>query len=664
MQGATASALALRLVKRGALRPEALALAVRRQKVYGGALDTVLLELGLVSEAVLWDELSQLTGLPPAPNHLLAGHLDADPLWDAATARRVGAVALRPRGSAQPFTVVARAGFDQPAVATALASSPTPTFYVAPEPRFLALIGSLYGEPVPPRILALLARLIGAPQVRRWTTPESLPVIPPSDSRPIPNSGHDRPDPAPPHPAPPSSLPVTSQSLPVIADVSPVGPQSLPVVADSRLPVIAEAPPTQSQSLPVIAEAPPAQSQSLPVTSQSLPVIADASPVRPQSLPVPASLWVPAGREERDVEVKPQVAGRVRARTGAVKRTAARDGRSAAPVQSSTTRQPSRPHSPAPARGRVSPPPASPPSEAPAAQAPSLVPSDNAAAAVASPVPLDALTSYIEHADTPYAAPIRAQLIRHYEPDAVLAVWPSSTEPGLLALATLLAAYGHRAAATLHSLLASPMPAHRLCAARALGSPLLPTLEPEPALLETARHDPDPAVRAAAFTALRVHRDQPAVAPLLTSLYAQLASPASGLVSAAAAALGWLRDPGAVPPLIDAFAALESAPAPDEAARMEVHDALVVITAHEPRPATAAGWRRWWQRAGSQTRPDWLFAALDDPDPVRRYAAAADLAEASHDQRFGYAFDLPRPQRRRAAARWHLWWTQSPHRPC
>jgi len=56
------------LVASGLTSAEAVRAAIGRQAVYGGTLDTALLELGTLDETALWTALGQATGLPlPEP---------------------------------------------------------------------------------------------------------------------------------------------------------------------------------------------------------------------------------------------------------------------------------------------------------------------------------------------------------------------------------------------------------------------------------------------------------------------------------------------------------------------------------------------------------------------------------------------------------------------
>jgi len=66
------------LVRDGALPVETVRVALARQIVYGGALDTALLEMNALAESALWDELSLASGLPrPDPDLVRAPSPDA-----------------------------------------------------------------------------------------------------------------------------------------------------------------------------------------------------------------------------------------------------------------------------------------------------------------------------------------------------------------------------------------------------------------------------------------------------------------------------------------------------------------------------------------------------------------------------------------------------------
>jgi hypothetical protein len=162
--------LAERLVSSGALRREAVQMARRRQQVYGGGLDTVLLEMGLVDEGTLWALLVEETGLQPLPPSLLEWPIvEPELLFDLPTARRLGVFAFEsPQVGSLQLQAVARPNFDHAGISDALAGRPVELF-VVPEVRFEALLGSFYAQAIPPRFVSLLGRLMGAEQLRRWS---------------------------------------------------------------------------------------------------------------------------------------------------------------------------------------------------------------------------------------------------------------------------------------------------------------------------------------------------------------------------------------------------------------------------------------------------------------------------------------------------------------
>src|SRR6185436_9434909 len=67
-RGGMASRLSDRLVNAGRVSADTMRAALARQAVYGGALDTALLETDAIEEPLLWEEMGVATGLPiPEP---------------------------------------------------------------------------------------------------------------------------------------------------------------------------------------------------------------------------------------------------------------------------------------------------------------------------------------------------------------------------------------------------------------------------------------------------------------------------------------------------------------------------------------------------------------------------------------------------------------------
>ena len=185
-----ASRLSDRLLATGVVPLTVVRAAVARQAVYGGALDTALLELEAIAEGTLWGELAAATelGIPDrtlceAPQKLVkpdgSDALDLDASWSARC--RAVPVGLK-EGALQILCgePVARAEIE---AATRALDIPFALF-VAPEIWIAAVQQSIYGRPMEPRLVRLFARVVGAEPVRRWQaahapTPPPTPPEPP-----------------------------------------------------------------------------------------------------------------------------------------------------------------------------------------------------------------------------------------------------------------------------------------------------------------------------------------------------------------------------------------------------------------------------------------------------------------------------------------------------
>jgi HEAT repeat protein len=160
------SRLSSLLVRDGVLGVKRMEQAFQRQVIYGGALDTILLEMGAVPEERLWHYLSLSTGLPAADRDLLEYF---DPR----------AVQVCPRDNAERFHV-APCALDGPALrvlvtdpvdlgeleslATSLGVPVQP--FVVPEYRFHLHLERLFGIPTPSRFAALARKGGFVPSVR------------------------------------------------------------------------------------------------------------------------------------------------------------------------------------------------------------------------------------------------------------------------------------------------------------------------------------------------------------------------------------------------------------------------------------------------------------------------------------------------------------------
>jgi hypothetical protein len=181
------SRLSDHLLAAGLVPRESVRAAVARQAVYGGALDTALLELDAIDEAAVWTALAAATelGIPDralceAPQKLVkpdgSDALDLDAAWSA----RCHAVPVGLKDGALQILCgepVARA-----AIETATAALAIPfALYVAPEIWVAAVQQAIYGRIMEPRLVRLFARIVGAQPVRRWQaahTPAPPPLPP------------------------------------------------------------------------------------------------------------------------------------------------------------------------------------------------------------------------------------------------------------------------------------------------------------------------------------------------------------------------------------------------------------------------------------------------------------------------------------------------------
>ncbi|MGB7812384.1 MAG: hypothetical protein WBP56_14815, partial [Polyangia bacterium] len=162
------SSLVSALVKASLLSQEIAVEAEQRHQLYGGGLDTVLLEMGLIDEKTLVTELAHLTGIPAAPLERLANpDPQAAPWLDAGAAARLGAVPIGRSEDALELAVHPEADHDA-LVAWSGERHLLVEPYLVSEARFRGLLGVVYRIPVPPRFVSLLAKLMGATSARRW----------------------------------------------------------------------------------------------------------------------------------------------------------------------------------------------------------------------------------------------------------------------------------------------------------------------------------------------------------------------------------------------------------------------------------------------------------------------------------------------------------------
>ncbi len=168
-----ASRLSDRLLAAGLVPEETVRAAIARQAVYGGTLDTALLELEALDEPTLWAALADATDLTVPDRSLCespekyAGPPGAAVNLDAAWSVRCRAVPVAQRDGALQILCaepVARAELDDAAAALGIPFA----LYVAPEIWVAAVRQAVFDQPMAPRLVRLFARVVGAEPVRRW----------------------------------------------------------------------------------------------------------------------------------------------------------------------------------------------------------------------------------------------------------------------------------------------------------------------------------------------------------------------------------------------------------------------------------------------------------------------------------------------------------------
>jgi hypothetical protein len=167
------------LVGSGAVTRDKITEAQRRRTIYGGTLDTVLLEMGAVDERTLTSHLAEATGLPaPLPEQIVNPdrrvRQDMSPdharrLLAAPFGRQEGILelALHPEADADAVAAWAET------VGLRIAC------YVVPEVRFRELMAAIYGDAVSPRFVSVLARVMGAVGARQRSGPVPQVTPPP-----------------------------------------------------------------------------------------------------------------------------------------------------------------------------------------------------------------------------------------------------------------------------------------------------------------------------------------------------------------------------------------------------------------------------------------------------------------------------------------------------
>lgn len=236
------TALASLLLGSGAVPREKLVEAQRRRTVYGGTLDTVLLEMGAVDERTITVHLAEVSGLPaPLPERLANPDREARGSMSATDARRLSAAPFARQEKTLELALHPEADPDALA-AWADTASLGITCYIVPEVRFRELLAVLYGEVIPPRFVAVLGRLMGADRTRQ----RAAPSVSPAPVRPLVETGpllRPRPQPVPPpklQPAPapsPAPRPAPAPEPEPEIEITEVTPPPTPLPAPAMTPL-------------------------------------------------------------------------------------------------------------------------------------------------------------------------------------------------------------------------------------------------------------------------------------------------------------------------------------------------------------------------------------------------------------------------------------------
>jgi hypothetical protein len=160
--------------------------------------------------------------------------------------------------------------------------------------------------------------------------------------------------------------------------------------------------------------------------------------------------------------------------------------------------------------------------------------------------------------------------------------------------------------------------------------------------------DEDAGVRKVATEALRNQPPSEAVRRLLESLRAGLSDPDPSRRRLIVDCLGGLRDLPSIPMLIELVEYSD-----DELA--EVARRSLIHLCKQDFGASRWRWRSWWEKHREQSRVEWLLEGLGHPEVWVRQSAFDELQQIAPES-FGYQVDHPRPEREDARDRFIAWW--------
>src|SRR5438270_4376471 len=187
------SRLASLLVQDGLVSAKKMAEAFQRQVIYGGTLDTILLEMDVIDEGTLLDALGRSSALPiagdlPSLEQLQAA--DVQKWMPAAMTERFRAVPVALDGNVLRVLVIDppdRKQLDELGYTLSLTIEPI----IVPEHRFVQAVELVYGVPVPARFASLAAKLRQrATDPNRTRLTPAQPALPMQPARELTTRGH------------------------------------------------------------------------------------------------------------------------------------------------------------------------------------------------------------------------------------------------------------------------------------------------------------------------------------------------------------------------------------------------------------------------------------------------------------------------------------------
>ncbi|HZS38651.1 MAG TPA: HEAT repeat domain-containing protein [Polyangia bacterium] len=173
------SRLASLLVQDGLVSAKKMAEAFQRQVIYGGTLDTILLEMDVLDEGVLIEAMARASALPTAGDLPAAEQLKGAAEWlPRALSERFRAAPVALDSNVLRVLVTDppdRVQLDELGYLVGRSIDPV----VVPEHRFVQLVEQVYGVPVPARLASLSAKLLK----RNHGAPARPPSLTPTDLR-------------------------------------------------------------------------------------------------------------------------------------------------------------------------------------------------------------------------------------------------------------------------------------------------------------------------------------------------------------------------------------------------------------------------------------------------------------------------------------------------